>query len=314
MSRFTAAFSAFQHKFSELSALLRDSGVPLRVVCGGVHAGCDKEKTMNRRQVLTSATAAVLLTPVGTAGKAQGAPQTFVLVAGAFSGGWIWSRVVHKLRSAGHTVYAPSNTGLAERAHLLSPGINLETFAKDIAGVIEAEELSDVVLVGHSFGGIPVSGAAELVASRVKHLVYLDALVVQPGKSAFDGLPAEVVAARKKAAQETSGGLSLPVPPPAAFADLGVTQDADVAWLKRRFTPHPLGAYDSPLIVKNPIGNGLPRTYVACTNPVFSPANPSKAWVKQQAGWNWIEIPTGHLPMVTAPDLLVQTLIKLAGA
>jgi pimeloyl-ACP methyl ester carboxylesterase len=275
----------------------------------------DKESIMNRRQVLTSAAAAtLLLTESGSVAKAQGATRTFVLVAGAFSGGWIWARVASKLRAAGHMVFTPSNTGVAERSHLLAPTITLDTFVRDIAGVIEAEELSDVVLVGHSFGGIPISGAAELVASRIKHLVYLDSLVVQPGKSAFDGLPAEVVSARRKAAQDSSGGLSLPVPPPATFADLGVTQEADIAWLKRRFTPHPLGAYETPLVVKNPIGNGLPRTYIACTNPVFGPANPSKAWVKQQPGWSWIEIPTGHLPMVTAPDLLSQTLIKSVAA
>jgi pimeloyl-ACP methyl ester carboxylesterase len=266
---------------------------------------------MNRRQLLTSVTATTLVAALGSGARAQDAKYTFVLVAGAFSGGWIWTRVAHKLRMAGHTVYTPSNTGVAERSHLLSSNVTLDTFVKDIAGVIEAEELSDVVLVGHSFGGIPVSGAAELVASRIKHLIYLDALVVQPGKSAFDGLPAEVVAARRKAAQDTSGGLSLPVPPPAAFKDLGITQEADIAWLKRRFTPHPLGAYETPLVVKNPIGNGLPRTYIACTDPVFGPTNPSKAWVKQQAGWKWVEIPAGHLPMVTAPDLLVQTLVTL---
>src|SRR3954466_12800522 len=236
---------------------------------------------MNRRQVLTSSTAAALLNGFGPV-IAQGSARTFVLVAGAFSGGWIWARVARKLRAAGHTVYVPSNTGIAERSHLLSPSITLDTFVKDIAGVIEVEELSDVVLVGHSFGGIPISGAAELVAGRIKHLIYLDSLVVQPGKSAFDGLPPEVVAARRKAAQDTSGGLSLPVPPPAAFAELGVTQEVDIAWLKRRFTPHPLGAYDTPLLVRNPIGNGLSRTYIACTSPVFGPANPSKAWVKQQ--------------------------------
>jgi pimeloyl-ACP methyl ester carboxylesterase len=269
---------------------------------------------MNRRQVLTSAAAAALLTGFGPILKAQSAPHTFVLIAGAFSGGWIWNRVAQKLRSEGHVVYAPSNTGVAERSHLLSASITLDTFVRDIAGVIEVEELSDVVLVGHSFGGIPISGTAELVPSRIKQLVYLDALVVQPGKSAFDGLPAEVVAARRKAAQDTSGGLSLPVPPPASFADLGITQEADIAWLKRRFTPHPLGAYDTPLLVKNPIGNGLPRTYIACTSPLFGPANPSKAWVKRQPGWTWVEIPTGHLPMVTAPDLLAQILIKSAEA
>jgi len=142
---------------------------------------------MNRRQVLTSAAAAALLTGFGPILKAQSAPHTFVLIAGAFSGGWIWNRVAQKLRSEGHVVYAPSNTGVAERSHLLSASITLDTFVRDIAGVIEVEELSDVVLVGHSFGGIPISGTAELVPSRIKQLVYLDALVVQPGKTADTG-------------------------------------------------------------------------------------------------------------------------------
>lgn len=266
---------------------------------------------MNRRQVMASLAACALVTRPQLA-KSQSAARTFVLVAGAFSGGWIWSRVSNKLRAAGHTVYAPSNTGLADRSHLLSPNITLDTFVKDIASLMISEELSDVILVGHSFGGIPVSGAAELVASQIKQLVFLDSLIVQPGKSAFDGLPPEVVAARKKAAQDSSGGISLPVPPPAAFADLGITNDADSAWLKRRFTPHPLGAYETPLMVRNAIGNELPRTYIACTYPVFGPTNPSKAWVKQQLGWKWLEIPTGHLPMVSAPELLAETLIKVS--
>ena len=95
--------------------------------------------------------------------------------------------------------------GLADRSHLLSPNGTLDTFVKDIAGLIISEELSDVILVGHSFGGIPVSGAAELVASQIKQLVFLNSLVVQPGKSAFNGYPPEVVAARRKAAQDSSG-------------------------------------------------------------------------------------------------------------
>ena len=143
---------------------------------------------MNRRQLMASLAAGALVARPQMA-KSQSAARTFVLVAGAFSGGWIWSRVSNKLRAAGHTVYAPSNTGLADRSHLLSPNGTLDTFVKDIAGLIISEELSDVILVGHSFGGIPVSGAAELVASQIKQLVFLDSLVVQPGKSAFDDSP-----------------------------------------------------------------------------------------------------------------------------
>lgn len=160
---------------------------------------------MNRRQLMASLAAGALVARPQMA-KSQSAARTFVLVAGAFSGGWIWSRVSNKLRAAGHTVYAPSNTGLADRSHLLSPNGTLDTFVKDIAGLIISEELSDVILVGHSFGGIPVSGAAELVASQIKQLVFLDFLVVQPGKSAFDGLPPKLSRRGGKRRKTVVGG------------------------------------------------------------------------------------------------------------
>jgi pimeloyl-ACP methyl ester carboxylesterase len=188
--------------------------------------------------------------------------QTFVLVHGAWHGGWCWSRVADRLRAAGHRVFTPTQTGLGERKHLLSKDITLDTFRTDITNVIEAEELSEIVLVGHSFGGNAISGVADVIRERVSHLVYLDSLVIEGGKSPFDGLSAEVVAARRKLAEESSGGLSLPNPPPSVF---GVSDAQDAEWVKRRLTPHPLSTYTNKLNIKGPVGNHLPRTYIHCT-------------------------------------------------
>ena len=234
---------------------------------------------------------------------------TYVLVHGAWHGGWCWRRVTERLRGAGHAVFAPTCTGLGERAHLMSRDITLDTFTDDIAGVLEAEELSDVILVGHSFGGLPVSGVAERMPDRICHLVYLDSLLVEPGQRPFDILAPDVVARRIKAAEESSGGVSLPPQPPQSF---GVTSEADIAWLKRRLTPHPLGTYASPLNIKNPVGNGLPRTYLACTAPRYAFLDSVRAWVRGQKGFGWLEIETGHDAMITAPDELARILVQVA--
>ena len=240
---------------------------------------------------------------------AQRSARTFVLVHGAWHGGWCWSRVADRLRASGHRVFTPTQTGLGERKHLLSKDITLDTFTADIVNVIEAEELEDVVLVGHSFGGNAISGVADRMRERIRHLVYLDSLVVEGGKAPFDNLAAEVVAARRKAADESSGGVSLPNPPPSVF---GVLDAADAEWVKRRLTPHPLSTYISKLNIKEPVGNHLPRTYVHCTNPSYAALQASRDWVKAQAGWRWAVIATGHDAMVSAPDELTRLLIGVS--
>jgi len=196
-----------------------------------------------------------------------------------------------------------------ERKHLLSKAITLDTFTSDIVNVIEAEELSDVILVGHSFGGNAISGTADTIPGKIRHLVYLDSLMVEGGKAPFDNLPPDVVAVRRKAAEETSGGLSLPAPPPSAF---GVSETKDTEWVKRRLTPHPFGTYTSPLNIKGPVGNNLPRTYIACTNPSYAALQASRNWVKAQQGWRRAEIATGHDAMVMAPDELTRMLIGVS--
>jgi len=235
--------------------------------------------------------------------------QKFVFVHGAWHGGWCWSRVAGRLRGLGHDVFTPTQTGLADRKHLLSKDITLDTFTKDIANLVEAEELSDVVLVGHSFGGLSISGVADLMPERIRRLIYLDSMIVEGGRSPFDMIAPDIVAARRKAALETGGGISLPVPPASAF---GVTDPEDSEWLRRRMTPHPLGTYESPLNIKAPPGNGLPRTYVFCTNPVYPALEGVRRWVKAQHGWRWLELPAAHDAMVTAPAELTELLLSEA--
>jgi pimeloyl-ACP methyl ester carboxylesterase len=135
---------------------------------------------------------------------------TFVLVHGAFHGGWCWRRVAERLMKVGGRVLSPTMTGLGERAHLLTRDIGLGTFIDDVIGVIEAEELDDIILVGHSFGGVVISGVVDRLPKRVRQSIYLDAIVPQNGRSAISQLPSETAASRVRAAEESSAGFSIP--------------------------------------------------------------------------------------------------------
>ncbi len=231
----------------------------------------------------------------------------YVLVHGAWHGGWCWRPVAERLRAAGHRVFTPTCTGLGERAHLLSPDLTLDTFIDDIANVLLFEELTDVILVGHSFGGIVISGVAHRMPERIRELVFLDALIVRPGQTPFDILPPDAVAERRRLAQQSSGGLSLPPPPAGSF---GIRDPDDQAWVERRLTPHPLSVYDSPLHIAAPVGNGLPCTYIACTEPPYPVLEDVWNWVREQDHWNWLELATGHDAMVSAPEELTRLLLQ----
>jgi pimeloyl-ACP methyl ester carboxylesterase len=258
---------------------------------------------MDRRSFLATTALAAAGAASPTAGRAA-APKTYVLVHGAWHGGWCWSKVASILRARGHTVVTPTQTGLGERAHLLSKTIDLDLFVTDITNVIKYEDLNDIVLVGHSFGGNAISGVADAMRERIRQLVYLDAVILENGQSVFSQLPKDVVETRTKAAQETSGGLSIPAPPPAAF---GTSDAAQTQFVQSRFTPHPFSTFVSPLKLVNKVGNGLPVTYITCTDPVYKPLEASRNWVKA-AGWKTIEIKSGHDAMVIAPDRLSDLL------
>lgn len=269
--------------------------------------------TLTRRQFGKAALISSVAATAAVAGVAGAQPasrgRTYVLVHGAFHGGWCWSRVAQRLTAAGHTVYTPTQTGLGERRHLLSKDITMNVFVEDIVEVIEAEELHDVYLVGHSFGGGAVTGVVDRIPQRIRRLVYLDAGIPMEGKSSFDRLPPGVRETRIKAAEEFSGGVSIPIPPANTF---GLTETADVEWIQRRMTPHPLRTYMTVPTVTHPIGNGLPATYIRCTAPYYHNVDSSGAYAKSRQDWQYLEIKAGHDAMISHPEELTQILLSLA--
>jgi pimeloyl-ACP methyl ester carboxylesterase len=232
------------------------------------------------------------------------ASKTFVLVHGAWHGGWCWSRVASILRGRGHIVLTPTQTGVGERSHLLSRSIDLDVSVADIVNVLQWEDLKDVVLIGHSFGGHATSGTADRVPERISQLVYLDAWILENGQTPFSQLSKAAVQACTKAAKESSDGLSLPVPPATAF---GITDASQAAWVESGMTPQPFATYTSPLKLKNQVGNGLPTSYIVCANPIYEPAEPSRNWARAH-GWTMSEIAAGHAAMVMAPGVLADLL------
>ncbi|WP_395321744.1 alpha/beta fold hydrolase [Variovorax sp. UC74_104] len=268
---------------------------------------------MQRRQVFTAglAGAAAALVPPVRAAEIAADPASrpaFVLVHGAWHGGWCWSRVAARLRAAGHAVHTPTLTGLGERRHLLSPQVNLDTHIADVVNLLECEELQNVVLVGHSYGGIVISGAADRARDRLRQLVFLDALLLDSGKSLFSDFPDAVVQQRLKTIRETGAGVgAAPALPPSAF---GVKDPADAAWVQRRMTPQPVGTYLQPLQLRAPLGNGLPKTYIECTTEPIATLEPTKARVRADAGWRTRTLATGHDAMVIAPGPLSDMLLS----
>jgi pimeloyl-ACP methyl ester carboxylesterase len=230
--------------------------------------------------------------------------KTFVLLHGAWHCGWCWERVARLLLSRGHRVTTPTQTGLGERSHIMARDINLSVFTDDLVNHLLWENLSDVVLVGHSFGGNSVTGAAEQVPELIARLVYLDALVPESRRTPFDELPPEVAAERIQLANETSSGISVPPPPASAF---GVTDPTDAAWLEARLAPHPLKAFMSAQNFRGDPGNGLPAEYILCSDPIYGPLESARARA-QLLSWPVTEIATGHNAMVTAPEALVDKL------
>lgn len=240
--------------------------------------------------------------------------RTFVLVHGAWHGGWCWRRVAGLLTARGHAVFAPSLTGLGDRAHLFTKDISLQTHVQDILAVVETEELSDFVLVGHSYGGFIISGVADALRERVSHYIYLDASLppdMSPGATfTWAGFnPPEAREARLKSVRDEGKGVALPSPPPSAFA---VTEPSDVAWLERRLRPMPVGTYIESFTFQNSGSNGLERTYIASTKPPYALLDATRNRIRADKTWSFMTIDAGHDSMVTAPDKLAALLMTVS--
>jgi pimeloyl-ACP methyl ester carboxylesterase len=270
-------------------------------------------KCANRRLFLQVGAASPLILATRPAGAqptsaSAGGGKTYVLVHGSWCGGWFFGPVADRLRANGHRVFTPTQTGLGERKHLLSREITLDTFVDDLVNVVEWEELNDVILVGHSSAGGPISGVADRMPDRIRHVIYLDSFILRNGQSFFSASSPEVAEARRKSAHEV-GGVSVVPPPLGGLSGLGLSDGPVTDWFRRRVTPQPISTYETPLKLGNPvIGNGKPCTYVAFTAPAFPGPEPSRRWAKSQTGWTWVELAAGHAAPVIVPDKVADLL------
>jgi len=231
----------------------------------------------------------------------------FVLVPGAWLGAWAWDEVAGDLRAEGHQVYAVTLSGLAERHDSDSAQVGQQQQVDDIMSVVEGNDLRDVVLVGHSYSGIPVGQAAARIGDRLRRVVYVDSNIPTDGKSSIDGWSAEGRAWVEGQLAE-SGGFW---PPLTAedYADQDLSDEA-IAVIVSRSTPHPGRAISEPARLVRPIGE-LPTTYIKC---LMDGAEPSRDVAEQLASpeWELVELPTGHWPMFSQPAALAKILAERA--
>ncbi len=231
--------------------------------------------------------------------------RTFVLLHGAWCGGWCWRRVADLLEAQGHKVYTPTLTGLGERSHLLSGAITLDTHVTDLVNVFEWEDLSDVVLVAHSYGGFVASGAAEHVQSSISCIVFVDAFLPQNGESLLDLRPKDQPVGQFSDAKTEVG---LPAPPARAFH----VNDEDEAWVNAKMTPQPIGTFMSHIALSGARDRIGRKIYVRSTeyqNPRF---DSYFAAAKADPAWGTFQVQSGHAVMIDAPGQLADILGKVA--
>lgn len=234
--------------------------------------------------------------------------STFVLIAGGWHGGWCWRKVTPFLRAAGHEVHAPTLTGLGERIHLASPAVDLTTHVQDVVNVLEYEDLREVVLVGHSYGGMVITGVADRAAERLAHLVYLDAFVPADGQSAVDLIGPEARQFVEARVRAEGDGWRLPSIAPMPWEVVvrevwGIADEADARWMVARLCPQPFKTFTEPVRATNPAAAALARTFIRCTG---DPPDPTFARVAEEAsrpnsGWRYREVATAHDAMITKP-------------
>lgn len=228
--------------------------------------------------------------------------QTYVLVHGAWHGGWCWRFVRPLLPGA---VYAPSLTGLGERKHLAHESITLDTHIEDVASLLEMEDLRDVVLVGHSYGGMVVTGAADRAHARIKRLVYLDAFVPENGKCALDYVVPER-AARMREEGERAGSVT---PPPMSL--WGLTKQEHLDFVRPREARHPYRTMAQPIRLTNLAALArIPKTFVYCSSPATGSFDGFAARYREDPAWRFHELKTGHDAMILMPEAVADILRK----
>ena len=227
---------------------------------------------------------------------------TLVLAHGAWSSAWAWKKVRPLLRARGHELLTPTLTGLGERGHHASPAVDLETHISDVTAALDFEDLRDVVLLGHSYGGMVATGVADRMPERLRQLIYLDAFVPTEGRCLLDYLPAGT---REHMVANAADGWRVPanpIPPD--------TSPEDVAWIEPRRMPQPIRTFQQPLRLKRG-ETTLPRSYIYCRlAPMGDPFRQFAERAKRE-GWRYYELDASHSPNVTAPVALADLLAEI---
>jgi len=235
---------------------------------------------------------------------------TFVLVHGGGHGGWCYQRVSRLLKQAGHEVYAPTLTGLSERSHLAGPHVDLDLHIQDIAAVLHYEDLRDVILVGHSYGGMVITGVGGRAADRIGKLVYLDAANPKNGQSLVD-VAGPMMEMARLGGQVIDGVEMVLLPAPGAGAFYGVTDPADLAWMDDRLTAHPWQCFEQKLEVRDEAGYAkIPQYHILCA-ATLATRDPDLIEEARASGRLWV-IDTGHDLMITEPRKVADALAAVA--
>jgi pimeloyl-ACP methyl ester carboxylesterase len=229
---------------------------------------------------------------------------TFLVAHGAWSAGWAWKKMRPLMRAAGHEFWTPTYTGLGERAHLANPDVSLDTHIQDILAVLEIEDLRDVYLIGHSYGGMVATGVADRARDRIRHIIYVDAFAPKAGESAFDLQQPETAAQRRAAAKASGEGWRMatgPMPPD--------TAPEDAAWAVPRRKPQPIKTFEMKLTLS--AEPSAPRTYIYCQRA--RPDDGFRPFLERakREGWRTYEIDASHNPHITCPQDLMALLTRI---
>lgn len=235
---------------------------------------------------------------------------TFVLVHGAWHGSWCWKRVRKNLQSAGHDVFTPTLTGVGERCHLASPNVNLSTHVADIVNLIQWEELSKIILCGHSYGGFVISGVADRVPDRIRALVYLDAFVPEDGDCLFDLVSSEMAAEMRRQAATSGDGWKVdPIP-----GEVFQVNIADRAWMNVQCTPHPIASFEERIPLTGAVQRIQNTTHILATGFREGSPFPAAQVRAKRRGWKVSAMSCGHDVMLDLPEELTASLLDCASS
>jgi pimeloyl-ACP methyl ester carboxylesterase len=233
---------------------------------------------------------------------------TFILVHGAWHGSWCWKHVRKALQTQGHDVFTPTLTGVGERSHLLSREVNLDTHILDVENLIRWEDLSDLILCGHSYGGCVIGGVADRIPERIRALVYLDAFVLESGENLAQHVPEAQLKQMLEAVQAIGDGWKVP-PIPAAVFNVNAT---DRDWVDQQCTMQPLGTFEQRIQLSGGARNIANITYVSATGFVEGSPFPPFYEKAKAKGWKTLTLPCGHDVMLDFPDELTRILLAVS--